>query len=55
MIPIVANVTNNFFFEFPASASAPIIGALMAINSPTIELAEPMIKVLSASCNSAAQ
>ena len=33
----------------PASANAPITGALKAINKPTRELAEPITKVLSES------
>ena len=54
-MPNTANVKSNFFLEFPASTIAPIIGALIAIKSPTNELADPMIKVLSASGKSDAQ
>ena len=54
-IPNIAKVRSNFFFEFPASANAPNTGALMAINNPTKELAEPITNVLSASDKSLAQ
>ena len=54
-IPNIAKVRSNFFFELPASANAPSTGALMAINNPTKELAEPITNVLSASDKSLAQ
>ena len=54
-MPNIANVKSSFFLELPASAIAPITGALIAIKSPTNELADPIIKVLSASGKSDAQ
>ena len=54
-MPKKAKLNKNFLFELPASANAPNTGALKAMSNPTIELTEPIAKVLSASERSEAQ
>ena len=54
-MPREAKINKNFFFVFPASAIAPSIGALIAINKPIREFIEPITNVLSAASKSPAQ
>ena len=54
-MPRAANINKNFFLVLPASAIAPSIGALIAINKPIKEFTEPITKVLWAASKSPAQ